>query len=704
MKIIKNVYIVIIVSLFVFLLVSCEKENNTPILNTPNNLSISEDEILSWDSVKNATGYKVIIKNYKSGEETFDTKSNSIDLFSYFRNRYIYQIVVYAYDETGKYLESDNSEEIRYQNNANFKYFKIRLINDGTAYEIAAADNEAISGKLILPDMYNNIPITKIASLGFEKCVNIKYLIIPDTITEIGDNAFFMCTGLEKVELPDSITELKDSVFAYCSNLVDINIPNTIKRLYCSFIRGCSSLESIHIPYSVEEIRPSFNGCDSLKNISIDEDNDVYKAENSCIIKKEDNSLVVGTNYSVIPNYVTKIGNDAFVGCRLITEFTIPGHVKNVGVTAFQLCENLKTLIIEEGVEYLNGSFNTVSSIEKIVIPSTLKTLGSNPFYGLSSLKSFEAPNGNDYYKVEGNCIIDSNASKVLYAFKNNVQIPSYIKTIGYYTCCFYEEESIILPDGIELIEEGAFAGTKLKEIVLPSSLKVIGDGAFKASSIEKIIFNDKLEKIDNNAFSGCTNLKNVIIPKSVKFIGGDAFSYCYCSIILYDNVDVIGDYAFFQDSVYTTMDYLDFEEGENSKNYENAWAGGTNGLLLFNCDIEDDYVIGFQYFRVDLSTDYVTKIRFSCHMYEPKYNPSIVPYREGYIFKGWTLNKDTNEIAIEPYNFTREEHYSYIDDITMKIIEKNITISNDWWITEGMVKNWENEQIFYAVWEKVES
>ena len=163
MKTIKNVFIVIIVSLFVFLLVSCEKENNTPILNTPNNLSISEDEILSWDSVKNATGYKVLIKNYKSGKETFDTKTNSIDLFSYFRNRYIYQIVVYAYDETGKYLESDNSEEIRYQNNANFKYFKIRLINDGAAYEIAAADNEAISGKLILPDMYNDIPITKIA-------------------------------------------------------------------------------------------------------------------------------------------------------------------------------------------------------------------------------------------------------------------------------------------------------------------------------------------------------------------------------------------------------------------------------------------------------------------------------------------------------------------------------------------------------------
>ncbi len=704
MKTIKNIFCIIIVSLFVFLFTSCEKENNTPILNTPNNLSISEDEILSWDNVKNATGYKVIIKNYKSGEETFDTKTNSIDLFSYFRNRYIYQIVVYAYDETGKYLESDNSEEIRYQNNANFKYFKIRLINDGTAYEIAAADNDAISGKLILPDMYNNIPITKIAKQGFSNCVNIKYLIIPDTIIEIGGYAFNMCTGLEKVELPDSITELKHSTFAYCSNLVDINIPNTVKRLECPCFIGCSSLESLHIPYSVEEIRPSFNGCDSLKNITIDEDNDVYKAENSCIIKKEDNSLVIGTNYSIIPEYVTSIGHEAFQGCRLITEFTIPGNVKNVGEFAFSLCDCLKTLIIEEGVEYLNGSLDVVSSIERIVVPSTLKTFGGNPFCQFSNFKSLETPNGSDYYKVEGNCIIEINESKVLYAFKNDVQIPSYIKTIGFYSCCFYEEDSIILPEGIELIDEGAFAGTKLKEIVLPSSLKVIGDGAFKASSIEKIIFNDKLEKIDNNAFSGCTNLKNIIIPKSVKFIGGDAFSYCYCTIILYDNVDVICNYAFFQDSVYTTMDYYDFEEGEKFKNYENAWAGSTNGLLLFNCNIEDDYVTGFQYFIVDLSTDdYVRKPRTSCHMYAPKSNPSIVPYREGYIFKGWTLNKDTNEIVIEPYNFTREEHYSYIDDISLEIIEKTLTISNDWWITEGMVKNWENEQKFYAVWEKVE-
>lgn len=701
MKTIKNVFIVIIVSLFVFLLVSCEKENNIPILNIPNNLSISEDEVLSWDSVKNATGYKVIIKNYKSGEETFDTKSNSIDLFSYFRNRYIYQIVVYAYDETGKYLESDNSEEIRYQNNANFNYFKIRLINNGTAYEIAAADNDAISGKLILPDMYNDIPITKIAEQGFSNCVNIKYLIIPDTITEIGQYAFYMCTGLEKVELPDSITELKDSVFAYCSNLVDINIPNTIKRLYCSFFMGCSSLESIHIPYSVEEIRPSFNGCDSLKNITIDEDNDVYKAENSCIIKKEDNSLVVGTNYSVIPEHVTSIGHDAFVGCRLITEFTIPGQVKNVGESAFSLCDNLKTLIIEEGVEYLNGSLSGVSSIERIVVPSTLKTFGGNPFCQFSNFKSFETPNGNDYYKVEGNCIIEINESRVLCAFKNNVQIPSYIKTIGRFSFAQYECDSIVLPDGIELIEEGAFLETNLREIILPSSLKEIGEFAFASSEISNIVFNDKLEKIDGCAFTCCANLKNVIIPKSVKFIGPDAFSYCYCSIILYDNVETIWNYAFFQDSVYTTMDYLDFEEGEKFKNYGDAWAGGTNGLLLFNCDIEDDYVTGFQYFRVDLSTDdYVSKPRTSCHMFAPKSIPSIVPYREGYIFKGWTLNKDTNEIVIEPYNVTRDETYDYpLPDS----IEKTTTISNDWWITEGMVKNWENEQIFYAVWEKVE-
>lgn len=701
MKTIKNIFCIIIVSLFVFLLVSCEKENNTPILNTPNNLSISENETLSWDSVKNATGYKVIIKNYKSGEETFDTKTNSIDLFSYFRNRYIYQIVVYAYDETGKYLESDNSEEIRYQNNANFKYFKIRLFNDGTAYEIAAADTEAVSGKLILPDMYNNIPITKIAEQGFSNCVNIKYLIIPDTITEIGDNAFSMCTRLEKVELPDSITELKNSEFAYCSNLVDINIPNTIKRLYFSCIRGCSSLESIHIPYSVEEIRPSFNGCDSLKNITIDEDNDVYKAENSCIIKKEDNSLVVGTNYSVIPEYVTSICRAAFEGCRLMTEFTIPGNVKNVGEFAFSLCDGLKTLIIEEGVEYLNGCFNTASSTERIVIPSTLKSLGGNPFHKVANLQSFEIPNGNDYYKVEGNCVIDIDESKVLCAFKNNVQIPSYIKTIGIYSFRFYEEESVFLPDGIELIDEGAFLEANLREIILPSSLKEIGEFAFASSKISNIVFNDKLEKIDNNAFTCCTNLKNVIIPKSVKFIGGDAFSYCFCSIILYDNVDVIGDYAFFQDSVYTTMDYYDFAEGEKAKNYGNPWAGSTNGLLLFNCDIEDDYVTGFQYFIVDLSTDdYVSKPRTSCHMFAPKSIPSIVPYREGYIFKGWTLNKDTNEIVIEPYNFTREETYDYPHPDS---IEKTTTISNDWWITEGMVKNWENEQKFYAVWEKVE-
>ena len=41
--------------------------------------------------------------------------------------------------------------------------------------------------------------------------------------------------------------------------------------------------------------------------ITIDEDNPIYKVDSNCIITKEDNVLVVGTNYSVIPEYVTEI-------------------------------------------------------------------------------------------------------------------------------------------------------------------------------------------------------------------------------------------------------------------------------------------------------------------------------------------------------------------------------------------------------------
>ncbi len=110
------------------------------------------------------------------------------------------------------------------------------------------------------------------------------------------------------------------------------------------------------------------------------------------------------------------------------------------------------------------------------------------------------------------------------------VNIPSSIKKLGEYcfgNCSSLGIDSLVLPEGLELIDEGAFTycSSLNGEVALPSTLKQIGDYAFYLSAISGVTFNDGLESLGGHAFSGC-NLKSVELPNScVNFGDGSQFS-----------------------------------------------------------------------------------------------------------------------------------------------------------------------------------
>ena len=90
-----------------------------------------------------------------------------------------------------------------------------------------------------------------------------------------------------------------------------------------------------------------------------------------------------------IPNSVTEIGQDAFIGCRSLTSVTIPNSVTSIGWYAFLGCSSLTSLTIPNSVTEINNqAFQDCSSLTSLTIPSSVMYIGTWAFFGCKSLTS----------------------------------------------------------------------------------------------------------------------------------------------------------------------------------------------------------------------------------------------------------------------------------------------------------------------------
>lgn len=89
---------------------------------------------------------------------------------------------------------------------------------------------------------------------------------------------------------------------------------------------------------------------------------------------------------------------------------------------------------------------------------------------------------------------------------------------------------SIEIPEGVERIEEGAFADcTQLESIVIPASVNYIGEGAFLGcTSLKEVEFLGVVSEVYEYAFADCINLQTVKTPKDMCFVYTNIFENCH--------------------------------------------------------------------------------------------------------------------------------------------------------------------------------
>ncbi|MCI8310426.1 MAG: leucine-rich repeat domain-containing protein [Clostridia bacterium] len=246
-----------------------------------------------------------------------------------------------------------------------------------------------------------------------------------------------------------------------------------------------------------------------------------------------------------IPEGVKNIGDNAFFGCSSLTEINIPEGVTSIGKMAFSGCSSLIEIKIPEGVTDIGEeAFSRCSSLTKINIPEKVTNIGDNAFFGCSSLTEINIPEG---VTSIGKMAFSGCSSLI------EIKIPKGVTDIGeeaFSRCssltkinipkevtnidekAFLECDSLVeinIPEGVTSIGKMAFYGcSSLIKINIPQEVTKIDEYVFcQCSSLTKIDIPKGLINIENGAFSDCSSLTEVKIPEGVTYIGEDAFSDC---------------------------------------------------------------------------------------------------------------------------------------------------------------------------------
>lgn len=248
-------------------------------------------------------------------------------------------------------------------------------------------------------------------------------------------------------------------------------------------------------------------------------------------------------------------------------------------------------LIIPSVVSYNEENYSVVKLAERccwlndeitsVVIPNTVKEIGSEAFYGCEKIITITLPNRirliGDYafaycFGLESVNISDNidetfneDGEVGVFAFREcssltSVTLPTNITKIGSQSFCSCRNlKSIKFPERLTDIKESAFSSCGLTSVVLPESLTYIGNRAFEYCDLVEIKIPKSVTYIDVDAFYGNYDLntvtidegnsvydsrdncnaiietatdkllracRNTIIPASVKIIGRDAFFY----------------------------------------------------------------------------------------------------------------------------------------------------------------------------------
>ena len=260
---------------------------------------------------------------------------------------------------------------------------------------------------------------------------------------ETDEKVFFrdLPERISKVRIGDGITAIPDYAFAGCENLVDVVIPKTARTIgKCAFAQ-CMNLTELYLPEGVISIGDcAFLMCSSLNRLTIPDSVTTIEGNPFRYMSAEIQVSPENPTISVIDGVVFNKECTRLIACpcNKASAYEIPDGVLEIGIHAFQNCNDLTYVIIPDSVAAIEGNPFDYAQLE-------LKLSPENPYFSL----------------IDG-VLFDETGTKLLVYPGGRVG------------------DTYEIPEGTTGIGEFAFTGSQqLSSVTVPESVTTIASSAF---------------------------------------------------------------------------------------------------------------------------------------------------------------------------------------------------------------------------------